>query len=397
MFISGRESDFMDRSAQPAVHLVNGLRRLVQDIRKTESADNKGLTDVVCGETGLLSFGDAGVSYCGHLVEELVEQHSFEKVIWLLLHQQLPTEEELADCSSILTDTAVIDQSNAEILSRLPLGSRPLDLFPLCVSLLSFFDPTPQDNNEESARSRVLRLLAQLPLILSSGLGDIVDSSLVPSTELSADETELSWAGRLLFRLRGGTQRPTASEDAAMNVLMICECLTEMRPACFAARFAASTTTHIVSALQAAAAVFVSQLRNDPFLWTSELLNGFQNPGQAEAWWRRREGQPMPFGFASETEDNRAAILTDVCRTMLGSFDRIRVEAVAARLEKLQWHEQLVPTTDWTAARLMTLLDIPGDRQALVVVISRMVGWAAQAIEQQSSGISLLPTLRYGS
>ena len=63
----------MDRSAQPAVHLVNGLRRLVQDIRKSESADNKGLTDVVCGETGLLSFGDAGVSYCGHLVEELAE------------------------------------------------------------------------------------------------------------------------------------------------------------------------------------------------------------------------------------------------------------------------------------------------------------------------------------
>jgi citrate synthase len=387
----------MDRSAQPAVHLVNGLRRLVHDIRRSESADNRGLTDVVCGETGLLSFTDAGVSYCGQPVEELAEQYSFERVIWLLLHQQLPTEEELADCSSILADTAVIDQSNADILSRLPLGSRPLDLFPLCVSLLSFFDPTPQDNNEESARSRVLRLLAQLPLILSSGLGDTVDPSLVPSTELSADETELSWAGRLLFRLRGGKKRPTAAEDAAMNKLMICECLTEMRPACFAARFAASTTTQIVSALQAAAAVFVSQLQNDPFLWTNELLNGFQNPGQAEAWWRRREGQPMPFGFASETEDNRAGILTDVCRTMLGSFDRIRVEAAAARLEKLQSHQQLMPTTDWAAARLMTLLDIPGDRQALVIVISRMVGWAAQAIEQQSSGISLLPTLRYGS
>ena len=39
----------------------------------------------------------------------------------------------------------------------------------------------------------------------------------------------------------------------------------------------------------------------------------------------------------------------------------------------------------------------PADRQALVIVMARLVGWAAQAIEQQSSGISLLPALRYGT
>jgi citrate synthase len=323
--------------------------------------------------------------------------YSFEHVIWLLLHQNLPTEEEMADCSSIIADSAVIDESTTEILARLPVGARPLDLFPLCLSLLSFFDPTPCDSNDESARTRVLRLLAQLPLIISSALGDSTDIAALSSTQLSADETELTWAGRLLCRLRGTEQRPSAAEDAAMNALMICECLTEMRPACFTARFAASTTTHIVPVLQSAASLFVSQLRNDPFLWTSDLLKGFLNPGQVEAWWRRREGQPMPFGFAAASEDNRASLLTETCRTMLGSIDRIRVEAAAARLEKLQAQEQRVPTTDWAAARLMTLLDIPADRQALVIVMARLVGWAAQAIEQQSSGISLLPALRYGT
>jgi citrate synthase len=303
----------------------------------------------------------------------------------------------MADCSSIIADSAVIDESTTEILTRLPVGARPLDLFPLCLSLLSFFDPTPCDSNDESAKTRVLRLLAQLPLIISSALGDSTDIAALSSTQLSADEAELTWAGRLLCRLRGIEERPSAAEDAAMNALMICECLTEMRPACFTARFAASTTTHILPVLQSAASLFVSQLRNDPFLWTSDLLKGFLNPGQVEAWWRRREGQPMPFGFASASEDNRASLLTETCRTMLGSIDRIRVEAAAARLEKLQAQEQRVPTTDWAAARLMTLLDIPADRQALVIVMARLVGWAAQAIEQQSSGISLLPALRYGT
>lgn len=385
----------MDGSVQPAAHLVNGLRRLVDDIRKFEPEHIGGLSHVTCGQTELISFSDSGVAYCGHGVEALVQGHSFERVIWLLLNESLPTEEQLADCCAIVADSAVIDQSAIEILARIPLGARPLDLFPLCLSLLSFFDPTPQDISVEAVRSRVWRLLAQLPLIISAGLGEEVVRDC--RTELTADETELSWAGRLLSRLRISGERPSPAEDAAMNALMICECLTEMRPACFAARFAASTTSHIIGALHSAATTFVSQLRNDPFSWTSDLLRGFRNPAQAEAWWRRREGQAMPFGFTNCPQDNRAAILTEICRSMLGSIDRIRIEASASRLEKLLGKEQQVPTVDWAAARLMTLLDIPSDRQAIVIVIARLVGWAGQAIEQQSSGVSLLPTLRYGT
>ncbi len=386
----------MDRSEVPAPHLVKGLRRLVEDIRLREARETNGLAEVVCGKTELLCFSDCGVSYCGEAVEELVEHPAFERTIWLLLTRSLPTEEQLADCSSVVSDSAVIDQTTTEILARLPLGARPLDLFPLCISLLKFFDPTPQDTSPDAARARVWRLLAQLPLILSGALGDNSEKRCLPPTALSSDETELSWAGRLLFRLRTTDDRPSAAEDAAMNTLMICECLTEMRPACFAARFAASTTNNIIAALESAATVFVAQLRNDPFSWTSDLLTGFHDPVQTEAWWRRREGQPMPFGFSDSTVDSRAGILAEVCQSLLGSPDRIRVEACAARLEKLQLSEQQSRTTDWVAARLMTLLNIPADRQAVVIAMSRVVGWAAQAIEQQTSGISLLPSLRYG-
>ena len=386
----------MDQSAQPAPHLMKGLRRLMNDVRVSSTVNGSGLTDVVCGTTSLLSFGDSAVSYCGQSIDELTAQPSFERVLWLLLHQTLPTEEELADSCSIMADSAVIDQSALEMVSHLPLSARPLDVFPLCISLLSFFDPTPQDSSPDAARSRILRLLAQLPMILSSGFGDtFADSSLRPA-ELTADETELSWAGRLLHRLRRSHERPSAAEDSAMNTLMICQCLTEMRPACFTARFAASATTHILAALQSAATVFVSQLRNDPYLWTSELLSNFRDPGQAEAWWRRREGQPMPFGFSNSNEDLRADILAETVLTLLGSADRIRLAGCAARLEKVLATDLLFPTADWVSTKVMTLLDIPPERQSIVIGMARLAGWSAQAIEQQASGLSLLPRLNYG-
>ncbi len=386
----------MDQSAQPASHLMKGLRRLVKDIRVSSTVNGSGLTDVVCGTTSLLSFGDSAVSYCGQSIDELTEQPSFERVLWLLLHQSLPTEEELADSCSIMADSAVIDQSALEMMSHLPLSTRPLDVLPLCILLLSFFDPTPQDSSPDASRSRILRLLAQLPMILSAGFDDTFEESRLRPTGISPDETELSWAGRLLHRLRRSNERPSAAEDSAMNTLMICQCLTEMRPACFTARFAASATTHILAALQSAATVFVSQLRNDPYLWTSELLNNFRDPGQAEAWWRRREGQPMPFGFSNSNDDQRAGILAETVLTLLGSTDRIRIAGCAARLEKVLATDLFFPTADWVSTKVMTLLDIPPERQSIVIGMARLVGWSAQAIEQQASGLSLLPRLHYG-
>ena len=226
----------MDQSGVPAQHLVKGLRRLVEDIRLREARVASGLAEVVCGKTELLCFSDCGVSYCGEAIDDLVEHPLLERVIWLLLTRSLPTEEQLADCSSVVADSAVIDQSMTEILARLPLGARPLDLFPLCISLLKFFDPTPQDTSPDAARARVWRLLAQLPLILSGALCENAEQRCLLPTELSSDETELSWAGRLLHRLRTTDDRPSSAEDAAMNILMICECLTEMRPACLLRR-----------------------------------------------------------------------------------------------------------------------------------------------------------------
>jgi len=44
----------------------------------------------------------------------------------------------------------------------------------------------------------------------------------------------------------------------------------------------------------------------------------------------------------------------------------------------------------------MTLLDIPPERQSIVIGLARLAGWSAQALEQQASGLSLLPRLNYG-
>lgn len=134
---------------------------------------------------------------------------------------------------------------------------------------------------------------------------------------------------------------------------------------------------------------------NDPFQWCAELFLQLESPHEADLWWQARKGRPVPFGFTSTVPDNRVRLIADICRTLLGSPDRIRVAAAAARLERLESRQHRLPTLDWVSALLMTLLGIPPDRQGLTIGIARLAGWAAQAAEQNKSGVELLPVLRY--
>lgn len=381
----------MEQSRDPEPQVLHGLRRLVRDLKAADQPAHTGLTGVVCGETELISFCGQRVQYCGVDVEHLTDCHSFESVIWLLLNGELPQEEELADTIAVFDEAAVIDQSAADTLAGLPLRTRPLELLPLAISLTSYFDPTPMDRSSFAVHSRVRRMVAQLPGLLAAGFGQKISDG---RANVSPSQ---SFAANLLQVLRPDESAPTFAEESAMNSLLICECLHEMRPACFAARYVGSTVNDIVPALRAAASLFVAQLRNDPFEWAATTLQSFESPQHAQTWWVERTSDRMPFGFGSQSDDPRIEILNSACRSLLGCPANIVVEASAKRLERVLRQRELFPTEDWVAARLLLLLGVPCDRIAIAIGVARVVGWAAQTIEQRNSGIPLLPSLRYAS
>jgi citrate synthase len=378
--------------SSPAPYLVNGIRHLLDSV-KTESAPmSSGLNGVICGETKLIGFHKNRVHYTGQDVEDLCDEGSFEAVMLLLMNGESTNLEELADCSSLLSDAAVIDQPVADTIATMPLQTRPLDLFPLSISLLSCFDPTPFDRTLAASRSQFWRVMAQLPVLFHVAFGGRIQDGRAFS---AANSASMSYAGRLLQILRDDNSAPTPEEEHAMNVVLICECITDMRPACFLARSFGSTVNDTVAGLKAASAMFVSQLRNDPFAWSGELLRGFRSADHAEKWWLSRTPRTMPFGFLSERPELRTKILQAQCRELLDSVPAMVMETSATNLEALLTKEQLYPTTDWAAARVLTLLRVPEDRVSLAIGIARLVGWAAQTIEQHTSGIPLLPGLRY--
>jgi citrate synthase len=377
-------------SHPPTNTLLHGLRRLVHDLETRSNPELAGLTDVICGQTSLLQFTDTDVLYCGVDVTSLAAE-PFEKTAWLLLHQSPPTDEQIGDWAALIRDAGMLEESPRDLFAHLPAGLKPIDLFPLCLQLLASFDAEcPEHQPADSAHSLVWRLLGRLPLFFDAALNS---SS---AHQCPTDVGELTWAGRLLYWIRGNQQLPSAAEESAINSLLVNTCLTEMRPACFVARLSGSSRCGLTAGLQSAAALFAGQLRRDPYEWAARLLYSFSGPESADKWLQKRERPGMPFGFASTVADNRASLLRQAAQNLLGNLERIAISAAATRLERRLATENLAPTIDWMAVKLMVMLDIPPERQSLVIGMARLIGWAAHAIEQQKSGVSLLPRLRYG-
>ena len=62
------------------------------------------------------------------------------------------------------------------------------------------------------------------------------------------------------------------------------------------------------------------------------------------------------------------------------------MEQGAAGVESAVWDaQQLLPSLDWPAARLLHYLDLDAELFVPIFVISRLVSWAAHYIEQQQS------------
>lgn len=377
----------------PTVQLVRGLKSLVQTLQADGSKSNRPkITHDF--RTSLFQRSGGRSSYCDVDLRALCDAGCFETVMWLLLNRNLPDSEQLADAASLLFESSSIDRPLAETISSIPLQTRPLDLFPLSISLLSCFSPGIDDTSAAATRLQFWQLLAQLPVLMHVALGGDLEggqplfsnSCSDPEVAQFVDQPSTSWAGRLLQVLREDQRPVSATEEHAMNVFMTCQCITDDRAADQSARFVGTAVTDIAAAWKASSAVYVSQLRNDPYLWTASLIQRFENPSHAQQWWQSRSGKPMPFGFSAQPENDRSLIMREQCQELLGSVPAMVMEASCSRLETVLAREDRFPTADWTGTRLLTLLGVAEDRISVAVGMARLVGWAAHHLDACERG-----------
>jgi citrate synthase len=331
---------------------------------------------------------EQGLRYRGYSIEELVEHSNFLEVAYVVVHGELPLSEQMADMEAILSEASKLDPDLLLWLERIPLNVPAIDVLRLAVNFFAVADSFDDESDPAFVWNSLLRLLAQLPLVIAAR------SRLSHGLELLEPLDSLTYSGNVLWLLTG--REPTIVAERACNAFLTLCAEHEFAPSTYVTRIVASTRADFHSAIIAGLCAIKGVWHGGPGRQIIDILEAVGDPKAAQsiviAVLRQYERMPGFWHRVYRTSDPRAELLTASCRELAAEIGRKNFEDIAAAVEAVVWDEQqILPSLDWPAARLLHYLGLDADLFVPLFVISRMVGWAAHYIEQQQSPQTIRP------
>ncbi len=382
---------FMSQPFPSLPQFVHGLQLLVERVLMSDEPYFPGLEGVIAGETSL-STVEGGLHYRGYSIEELAQSATFLETAYLLLHGELPNQEQLADFQSIVSESAEIDPAVLRYFAEIPMHVSGMDALRTGISALGNFDPQADEEGRDANVAKAVRLLAQIPILIAAryrqGRG-------LPLIE---PDPQLSYAANLLHLITG--KEPSALHEKAMDVSLILYAEHEFNASTFTARVVTSTQSDLYSAISAAVGALKGPLHGGANERVLEVLEEVGSAKNAEAWVRdalAKKRRIMGFGHrVYKTGDPRAVILKDYCAQLARESGNTELEDIADTIESIVKGEKgLPPNLDWPSARLYHYLGLEVELYTPLFVASRVVGWAAHVIEQAENNRLIRPRSRY--
>jgi citrate synthase len=359
-----------------------------------ESGLIRGLEGVVAATTRLCDLdGPHGrLAYQGYDIEDLARHASFEEVLWLLWHGDLPRETDLAAFRKELVDAAPLPAEVRPVLKLLPKTTHPMRVLQMGVALLGGLDPEGEDNSLEANRRKAIRLVARVSS-LTTGFHRIRNGR-----RPIAPRPDLSHAANFLYTLSG--RKPRVVQVRAFDAALVLYAEHELNASTFTSRVVASTLSDMHSAVSAAIGALKGPLHGGAGEAVMRTLEEIGQPDNADAFTRQALAEKrrlMGFGHrVYKAGDPRAKIL----RTLAAKACRNSAEAgwfeTALKLhEAVNREKGLIPNVDFYSAPLFKALGIPVDLFVPVIAVSRIAGWTANLLEQYADNRLIRPRADY--
>jgi citrate synthase len=356
-------------------------------LRGVKVADTK--IGHVDGENGILI-------YRGYRIEELAQNSTFEETAYLLLHDALPSEEQLDDFKKKLKEARELPAFVFDGIKRLPKSSQPMDVLQASVPLLGMADRELQDESREANMSKAIRLIARIPMVVAGW--DRIRNGHEP---LPADE-RLSHAGNLLWQLTGRVPDEEIAKD--FDTALVLHADHSFNASTFACREVVSTRAHMYAGVAAGVGALSGSLHGGANAQVMKMLEALRNEKDVPGWVRKElEGgrKIMGMGHAVyKTFDPRARFLKDMCFRLgrkLGQEHWCRLstqieEAALAEFGK-RGKTTIKPNVDFYSAPVYHMMGIPHDLMTPVFAVARIAGWTAHIIEEKFGDAQEKPAL----
>ncbi len=360
---------------------------------------SKGLEGVIADETSISNVeGDIGrLSYRGYTIEDLVTQ-SFDRVMWLVLFGELPTEEEERRLQNFLNINGAVATNELDTLTSLP---RDLHSMRMLQAMIPILDTTPVGPKELPFTTdegyRGLAVVAKIPTLLAA-FYRLQQNDVIPAYNGSK-----SYLDNFLSMFLGQEAKP--EHVRYLEQLQILQLEHSFNAGTFTCRVTASTLAPVESALSSAVGALYGKLHGgaDEAALNEALKVG--SPENAKAYvldLLANKGRLMGMGHREYKKlDPRAALLKPMAETLCKGTKYENVFLTLKEIEKefnAQMHKkgkEVWANLEFYKGPVNLAIGIPASYFTAGFAMARSVGWLAHFLESRQDNRIMRPSALY--
>ncbi len=338
--------------------------------------------------------GEAGIlRYRGYPIEQLAEKSNFVETAYLVTQGELPTSDQRAKFSRMLTQHAPLREGMVRFIQSFPRDAHPMAVLSASINALGAYYPHLASNNhqrdlehfDEAAAIAIskVRTIAAHTFRVSNGL-----SLNYPRPTLGYCENFL----HLMFSEPYNEFVPTPEVASALNLFLLLHADHEQNCSTSTVRMVASAGANLFASVSAGVNALWGPLHGGANMAVLEMLQNIHNDGDdgtkfIAAAKSGKGDRLMGFGHrVYRNHDPRAKIIKGSFYKALASLN-IKDDPlldIAMRLEECALNDEyfitrkLYPNVDFYSGLIMRALGIPLNMFTVMFAIGRMPGWIAQ-------------------
>lgn len=356
-------------------------------------ATAKGLEGVVATTSSISSIIDDKLTYVGYSIDDLAENATFEEVVYLLWHLELPNESQLAEIKKQLSNEMEVPQAIIDHLHSYDLSTvHPMAALRTAISLLGLYDEEADVMTKEANMRKAIRLQAKVATIVTAF------SRIRQGKEPVQPKEDFSYAENFVYMLKG--EPGDAIEIETMDKALVLHADHELNASTFTARVCVGTLSDIYSGITAAIGALKGPLHGGANEAVMNMLSEIGEEENAIPYIKEKlanKEKVMGMGHrVYRTGDPRAKHLKAMSKKLTALKGEEKWYNMSVAIEEFMKEEKGLPANvDFYSASSYHSLGIDHDLFTPIFAMSRMSGWIAHILEQYDNNRLIRPRAEY--
>jgi citrate synthase len=335
--------------------------------------------------------GEAGIlRYRGYPIEQLAAQSNYLEVAYLLIHGELPTDEQYAGWKHDITyHTFIHENVRKRFMEGFHHDAHPMGILVSTLAALSTFYPDAKDIFDEQARyKQLIRLIAKMPTLAAGAYRHSVGMPFVyPDNSLDFTSNFLS----MMWKVAEPRYEPDPVLSRALDVLFILHADHEQNCGTTAMRVVGSSHADPYSCTAAAATALYGPRHggaNEAVIRMLTRIGSIDNVAPFIQDVKAGKGRLQGFGHrVYKNFDPRATIIKQTADDVFAVTGKNPLLDIALKLEEVALSDEyftsrrLYPNVDFYSGLIYQAMGFPIEMFTVLFAIPRTSGWLAHWIE----------------